>query len=146
MKLFFYIIYPLFFFAMGCGIYVAFRDAEGLVDNNYYENSKGYFEAKAAEERLGIAISPPATLKRGENEIRIAITSKGKPLEQANLTLFIGNLSSSGYDSTITMREHSPGVYQATAEIPFKGVWFTRIDLKQQQQLIATKKWFSEIK
>ncbi|EAT59952.1 FixH family protein [Chlorobium ferrooxidans] len=145
MKLFFYIIYPLFFFAMGCGVYVAFRDAEGLVDNNYYENSKGYFQAKAAEERLGIAIQPPAALKRGENEIRIAITSKGKPLEQANLTLFIGNLSSTGYDSTITMREEAPGIYRATAEIPFKGVWFARIDLKQQQQLITSKKWFSDI-
>lgn len=146
MKLFFYIIYPLFFFAMGCGIYVAFRDAEGLVDNNYYENSKHYFQAKATEERLGIAISSPAVLKKGENKIRITVTSQGRPLERADLTLFIGNLSETGYDSTLAMREDAPGIYEATADIPFKGVWFTRIDLKQQQQLITSKKWFSDIK
>lgn len=45
MKLFLYLIYPLFFFAMGCGIYVAYNNAEGLVDKNYYENGKHYFAA-----------------------------------------------------------------------------------------------------
>ncbi len=146
MKLFFYIMYPLFFFAMGCGIYVAFRDAEGLVDNNYYENSTRYFQAKANEERLGIGVSKPDSLKKGYNVIRIKATSHGKPLQDGNLSLFIGNLSATGYDSTITMHQLSPGIYQATPTIPFKGVWFARVDLRQQQQLIISKKWFFDVK
>ena len=146
MKLFFYIIYPLFFFAMGCGIYVAFRDAEGLVDNNYYEHSKRYFQAKALEENLGIKVSQPERLKLGHNIIRINATTHGKPLQDGNLSLFIGNLSTAGYDSTITMHQLSPGIYQATATIPFKGVWLAKVDLRQQQQLITTKKWFFEVK
>lgn len=146
MKLFFYIIYPLFLFAMGCGIYIAFRDNEGLVDNNYYENSRGYFEAKATEERLGIEISQPRKLKPGRNIIQVNATSHGKPLEEASLSLFIGNLSTPRYDSTITMSQLSPGIFQATATIPFKGVWFTRVDLKQQEQLITSKKWFFNVK
>jgi nitrogen fixation protein FixH len=146
MKLFFYIIYPLFFFAMGSGIYVAFRDAEGLVDNNYYENSQRYFKAKASEEKLDIAVSKPDSLKKGYNLIRIKATMHGKPLQDGNLSLFIGNLSSTRYDSTITMRQLSPGIYQATPTIPFKGVWLARVDLRQQQQLITSKKWFFEVK
>ncbi len=146
MKLFFYIMYPLFFFAMGCGIYVAFRDAEGLVDNNYYENSTRYFQAKALEEQLGITMSQPAGLKLGHNVIKINATSHGKPFETGLLSLFIGNLSTTGYDSTITMHQLSPGIYQATATIPFKGVWFAKVDLRQQQQLITTKKWFFNVK
>lgn len=145
MKLFFYIIYPLFFFAMGCGIYVAFRDAEGLIDNNYYENSTRYFQAKALEEKLGIEVSKPDSLKRGYNVININATTHGKPLEKAALSLFTGNLSTTGYDSTITMKEISPGLYQATPTIPFKGVWLAKVDLKQQQQLITTKKWFFNV-
>ena len=146
MKLFFYIIYPLFFFAMGCGIYMAFRDAEGLVDNNYYENSTRYFQSKANEERLGIEVSKPDSLKKGYNIIRISVTTHGKPLQDGTLSLFIGNLSTTGYDSTITMRQLSPGIYQANATIPFKGVWLANVDLRQQQQLITTKKWFFNVK
>ena len=146
MKLFFYIMYPLFFFAMGCGIYVAFRDAEGLVDNNYYENSTRYFQAKANEEKLGIGISKPDSLKRGHNVIRINATTHGKPLQNGVLTLFVGNLSTTGYDSTRTMRELTPGIYQATATIPFKGVWLAKVDLRQQQQLITSKKWFFNVR
>ena len=146
MKLFFYIVYPIFFFAMGCGIYIAYKSADGLVDNNYYENSSRYFQAKATEEKLGIAVSRPDTLKTGYNVIRVNATSHGKPLGNAALSLFIGNLSSTLYDSTMLMKKLSPGIYQTTATIPFKGVWFARVDLKQQQQLIASKKWFFDVK
>ena len=145
MKLFFYFIYPLFFFAMGYGIYVAYRDAEGLVDKNYYENGSRYFAAKAVEKKLDIAISEPGALKKGSNNIQISVTSHGKPLEHATLSLFVGNLSSTGYDSTLHMQEDAPGIYKATATIPFKGVWFVRIDLIKQQ-LTATKKWFFNVK
>ena len=146
MKLFFYIVYPIFFFAMGCGIYIAYKSADGLVDSNYYENSRGYFQSKALEEKLGIAVSRPDTLKLGHNVIRVKATSHGKPFEKGALSLFIGNLSNTRYDSTMFMQKLSPGIYQATATIPFKGMWFARVDLKQQHHLISSKKWFFEVK
>ncbi len=146
MKLFFYIVYPIFFFAMGCGIFIAYKSADGLVDNNYYENSTHYFQTKALEEKLGIALSRPDSLKLGQNTIRLQATSHGKPLEEGSLSLFIGNLSNTRYDSTIIMRKLSPGIYQATATIPFKGVWLARVDLKQQQQRITSKKWFFDVR
>lgn len=145
MKLFLYLIYPLFFFAMGCGIYVAYNNAEGLVDKNYYENGKHYFAAKEVEQKLDVAISKPDSLKMGSNEIHISVTSHGKPLEDAALSLFVGNLSSTRYDSTLTMQEEAPGIYHTTAAIPFKGVWFVRIDLVKQQ-LRTTRKWFFDVR
>jgi len=140
------IIYACFFTAMACGLFVAFTSADGLVDNNYYDNSTHYFQTKALEEKLGIALSQPDSLKLGSNAIQIRATSHGQPLEEGALSLFIGNLSNTRYDSTMTMRQTSPGIYQTTATIPFKGVWFTRIDLKQQQQLVTSKKWFFNVR
>ncbi len=145
MKLTISIIYACFFTAMACGLFVAYKYADGLVESNYYENSTRYFQTKALEEKLGIAISRPDTLKLGSNTIQIKATSHGKPLETGNPSLFIGNFSNTRYDSTMTMQQTSPGIYTTTASIPFKGVWFARIDLKQQQQLITSKKWFFNI-
>ena len=128
MKLFFYIVYPIFFFAMGCGIYIAYKSADGLVDNNYYENSSRYFQAKATEEKLGIALSLPDTLKPGDNVIRVNATSHGKPLGNVALSLFIGNLSSTLYDSTMIMQKLSPGISAVSPPIsahPFSRQAFT---------------------
>jgi nitrogen fixation protein FixH len=145
MKIFLYIVYPVFFFAMGCGIYAANKYAEGLVDSNYYEKSRSFFDVKAAEEKQELAISKPGALKKGSNKIRLSVSSHGRPLERAALTLFVGNLSSTGYDSTLAMQELVPGIYQATADIPFNGVWLVRIDLKQQH-LTSSRKWFFDVK
>ncbi len=146
MKIFFYIVYPIFFFAMACGIYIAYKSADGLVDNNYYENSRRYFQTKALEEKLGMAVSRPSTLKLGHNVIRINTTSHGKPYGEGTLSIFIGNLSSTRFDSTMSMQQIYPGIYQVTATIPFRGVWFARVDIRQQQQLITSKKWFFDVK
>ncbi len=146
MKITLSIIYACFFTAMACGLFVAYKHADGLVDNNYYDNSTHYFQSKALEEKLGIALSQPDSLKMGQNIIRIKATSHGKPLETGDLSLFIGNLSNTRFDSTMTMRQLAPGIYQTTATIPFKGVWFARIDLKQQQQLVTSKKWFFNVR
>ena len=131
---------------MACGLFVAYKHADGLVESNYYDNSTHYFQTKALEEKLGIAISRPDTLKLGSNTFQIKATSHGKPIETGDLSLFMGNLSNTRYDSTMTMRQLAPGIYQTTATIPFKGVWFARIDLKQQQQLVTSKKWFFNVR
>jgi len=145
MKHFFYIVYPIFFFAMTYGIYVSYKNAEGLVDNNYYNNGTRYFQEKATEKKMALEISRPDTLKQGSNTIQISAKRHGKPFEHAVLSLFIGNLSTTGYDSTMTMQEASPGMYQASATIPFKGIWFVRIDLRQQQ-LMTSRKWFFDVR
>ena len=71
MKLFFYIVYPIFFFAMGCGIYVAYTSADGLVDNNYYENSTHYFQTK--ESNIHKA---PCTITAGQRTVTLNIEPK----------------------------------------------------------------------
>jgi len=144
MKLFLYILYSVFICAMGIGIYVAYRDTEGLVETNYYETGTKFFQSKASEAKLDIAISQPEALKKGNNTIHISVTSQGKPLEHAKLNLFVGNLSKTAYDYTKSMQELSPGHYQANVEIPFKGIWLLRIDL-DKQKLTTSRKWFYNI-
>ena len=71
MKLFFYIVYPIFFFAMGCGLYVAYTSTDGLVDNNYYENSTHYFQTKASAIHQG-----PCTITAGQRTVTLNIEPK----------------------------------------------------------------------
>ena len=71
MKLFFYIVYQIFFFAMGCGIYVAYTSADGLVDNNYYENSTHYFQIKESNIHQG-----PCTITAGQRTVTLNIEPK----------------------------------------------------------------------
>ena len=145
MKLTLYIIYTIFFIAMGCGIYIGFQTADGLVDNNYYHNSTNYFQTKAHEEKLGIVINKPDTLTIGTNTFTVAVTSHGTPFEQGNISLLLGNVSTNNNDTTLTMQETAPGIYQTTISIPYKGKWFTRLELYHRQQLITTKQWFFSV-
>ena len=145
MKLSLTLLYLLFLFAMGSGIYAAFRNSEGLVENNYYEKGERFFQSRATEEQLGIAISRPDPLRQGNNQVELKVTSHGKPLEGALLQLFVGNLSSTAYDATRKMQEISPGLYRATTTIPFKGVWLVRLELKGEQQLNTSRKLFFTI-
>jgi hypothetical protein len=144
MKIFLSVLYAVFLFAMGCGIYIAYRDAEGLVEDDYYEHARSYFQTKASENTLGLAVSMPETLRKGNNDIRIVMKTHDKPLEHAVTRLFIGNLTKRGYDSTRLMKEISPGIYQANAVIPFKGIWLIRMEL-EKDHLKTSRKWFVEL-
>ncbi|NTW83173.1 MAG: FixH family protein [Chlorobiaceae bacterium] len=144
MKIVFSILIPLFLIAMGTGIYMAYSRNEGLVEDNYYERSKDFFQSKAIERQLDIAVNPPEKLKRGANEINIRVTSHGKPLEKAALNLFIGNISTTGYDRSMNMKEVSPGNYHTQSAIPFKGIWLVRVDL-EKNNLRTSKKWFFDV-
>lgn len=143
-KLFLSILFPMFIIAMGTGIYMAYSRNDGLVDDNYYELSKNFFQTKAAERQFDIAIKPPESLKTGINDISISVTSHGKPFEHAALSLFIGNLSTTGYDRSLNMQEISPGNYHARSTIPFKGVWLVRADL-EKINIRTSKKWFFNV-
>lgn len=144
MKIFLALLYPVFIFAMGTGIYMAYKSDEGLVDENYFEKGKNFFHAREMEEQLGIVITEPAPLVRGGNGVNISVTSHGAPLEHAAVTLFIGNVSTTVHDRTFRMREIAPGTYQAPAEIPLKGTWLMRIEL-QKNNLTTGRKWFFDV-
>jgi hypothetical protein len=144
MKPLFLGLYGLFLCAMGMGFYFAYQKAEGLVDSGYYEKASGYFTAKAAEDSLGLVITPPAALKRGENRVSVSLKSSGRPLEKATTRLFIGNVSRTGFDSRYLMRESAPGIYTTTAELPCKGTWLVRLEL-ETPTLKTSKRWFMAI-
>ncbi|NTW63666.1 MAG: FixH family protein [Chlorobiaceae bacterium] len=144
MKVFLIFLYILFLFAMASGIIIAYQQAEGLVENNYYEKGSAYFHEKAEESSSKLAISHPDSLRKGKNDVRIKITAHGKPLEHAVVTLFIGNLSKKKFDTSLSMYETTPGIYQAQAMIPFNGVWLVRVDMAKEK-LKTSRKWFIEI-
>ncbi|NEX13981.1 MAG: hypothetical protein C1941_04710 [Prosthecochloris sp.] len=144
MKIFLYCLYAVFLFAMGTGFYAAFSSYDGLVDSNYYEKSSGYFATKALEDSLGLKIVLPESLGKGLNTVDVAVFVNGKPLEQANVTLFAGLVSSEKYDGIHKMVEHLPGFYRAEVPIPFSGTWLINVDVATET-IKTNRKWFTEI-
>jgi nitrogen fixation protein FixH len=144
MKLFLAGLYGLFFFAMACGVTIAYRSAEGLVENNYYEKGNGWFQTKAAERQLGFEVGRPERLVQGSNDLRLTLSSHGRPIDGASVNIFVGNVSSKQYDLAHPMRETAPGVYQTSAVIPARGKWLVRMDLASKQ-LNTSKSWFYDV-
>lgn len=144
MKIFLIALYGLFIFAMASGITIAYRQAEGLVEPDYYEKASAYFSTKADESSSSLAVVLPDSLHMGNNDVLITISTHDKPLRNAEVTLFTGNLSKKSYDRTVPMHETEPGNYRTTAVIPFAGVWLIRVDIGKDQ-LQTSRKWFMEV-
>ncbi|NTV99122.1 MAG: hypothetical protein HGA70_08160 [Chlorobiaceae bacterium] len=144
LKIFLSILAPLFITAMGTGIYLAYSSEEGLVDDNYFEKASSYFHSRGTEQELGLVINPPRVLKRGSNDISVFIKSHGKPFEHADVTLFIGDISTMAYDRSLKMKELSPGNYHAGTAIPFRGKWLVRVEVSTKN-LSTNRKWFYDV-
>jgi hypothetical protein len=138
-------IYALFLLAMIIGLTLAFRNAESLVEPDYYRKQNDWFHQKSEEKRLGLDVRPPASLSTGDNEVAFVLTEQGMPLRNARVKLFIGNVSKSDFDLTRPMHETSPGVYAAELSVPSKGKWLVRIEL-ESGQLKTSRSWFYDIR
>jgi len=137
-------LYVLFLFAMASGLTVAFRSNEGLVESDYYRKQNDWFQAKTEERRIGLEIEKPASILPGKNELTFVLTEQGKPLTQARVHLFIGNVSTSKLDVTRAMRETAPGIYKTTLDVPAGGKWLVRLDLSTDK-LTTSKSWFYDV-
>ncbi len=135
----------LFMFAMACGISVAVHSAEGLVENDYFARGDAWFRTKAEERRLGLEISAPATMTLGSNDVRCTISEHDRPLSNANVTLCFGSMPTGDRDFSRAMKETSPGVYQATVQLPSPGKWLVRLEL-DAKPLHTTRSWFYDVK
>ncbi len=144
MKPFIIALYALFLFAMASGLTVAFRNAEGLVEPDYYLKQNGWFRAKTEERRIGLQVVRPESIRQGENELTFVLTEHGKPLTNAAVKLFIGQVQNSAQDVTFVMRETAPGIYKATVDVPARGKWLVRIDLSSNN-LNTSKSWFYDV-
>ncbi|NTU67515.1 MAG: FixH family protein [Chlorobiaceae bacterium] len=145
MKPFIAAIFALFLIAMGCGIFFAYRNAEGLVEANYYERGSSWFQAKAEERRMGLEVAGPALLATGKNEVKFVLTEHGRPLRDAGVKLFVGNVSSKAQDFSSPMRETAPGIYEASAVVPAKGKWLMRMNL-DAGKLKTSRSWFFDVR
>lgn len=144
MKPFIIALYALFLFAMISGLTVAFRNAESLVEPDYYQKQNDWFREKTEERRLGLEVRRPESIRQGENELTFVLTEHGKPLQNAAVQLFIGKVQNSGQDVTCAMRETAPGIYQARIAVPSTGKWLVRIDLSSNN-LKTSKSWFYDV-
>ena len=138
-------IFALFLFAMASGIYVAYRDPDGLVETNYFERGNGWFHAKTEERQLGLEIGNPKSLASGKNELKFTLTEHGRPLRKADVKIFFGSVSSNSLDFSCPTLETEPGVYEARAVVPSRGKWLVRMDLTAAP-LKTSRSWFYDVR
>jgi hypothetical protein len=137
-------LYAIFLVAMISGLMVAYRNAESLVEPDYYRKQHDWFHQKSEERRLDLKVRKPGTLSVGSNEVTFVLTEQGKPLRNARVRLFIGSVSKSDHDLTIAMRETATGVYTATVPVPSKGKWLVRMEL-DSDKLKTSRSWFYDV-
>jgi hypothetical protein len=137
-------LYAVFIFAMISGLTIAYRNAEGLVEPDYYLKQNDWFRQKGEEKRIGLDIEKPASIRQGSNELTFVLTEQGKPLSHADVKLFVGNVSNKEHDHTIAMRETAPGTYTAQVSVPGKGKLLVRLDLAAPK-LKTSRSWFYEV-
>jgi hypothetical protein len=137
-------LYAVFLVAMVTGLTVAFRNAEGLVEPDYYRKQNDWFREKTEERRIGLEIKKPASIRQGDNELTFVLTEHGNPLSHADVKLFVGNVSSKEHDLTCVMRETAPGTYTARVGVPSKGKWLVRMELSAGK-LNTSRSWFYDV-
>jgi len=88
-----YGLYGIFISLMVITFIMAGKFHDDLVETGYYEKSKTYFSDKEREEKAGVSISYPETLRNGERELPIEIKAGGKPVLDARGTILISSIS-----------------------------------------------------
>lgn len=129
---------------MVIGVWISYRTAEGLVDRDYYEKGKVWFNAKSDEVDLGLTVSGPGKLKTGHNQLAITLRSHSKPLTGATIAVFLGRVPATTFDRTVGLRETAPGLYEAEVELPSAGKWLLRADLVTGK-LKTERSWFIDV-
>lgn len=144
MKPFIIGLYAVFIFAMITGLTVAYRNAEGLVEPDYYLKQNDWFRQKGEERQLGLEVKRPESIRQGSNELTFVLTEQGTPLSHADVKLFVGNVSNKEHDLTIAMHETAPGSYRARVGVPLKGKWLVRMDISSGK-LNTSRSWFYDV-
>ncbi len=130
MKKLIYAIYIVFFCLMAFTFYKAFSVNDGLIEESYYKRSKEYFLDRKAEEILGFMATLNDSFTVGKNTVSVKLAIEDSPLQNANVILSIGNVSTTRYDSVYSMSERYPGSYTADAELPVIGRWIVKLDIE----------------
>ncbi|ASQ91662.1 hypothetical protein CHL67_05830 [Prosthecochloris sp. GSB1] len=144
MKAFLYILYAVFLFAMGMGFYVAYRGAEELVEDNYYEKASAYFETREREDSLGMRIELPEGFRKGENRAEVRLSMQGEPLVGADVRLIACGMPDGRGDTAFGMVETEPGVYRTDLLMPFRGTCLMKVEVTTPT-IKTGRKWFTEI-
>ena len=144
MKAFLYILYAVFLFAMGAGFYVAYRGAEELVEDNYYEKASAYFETREREDSLGMRIELPEGFRKGENRAEVRLLMQDEPLTGAEVRLIACGMPDGRFDTTFGMIEGEAGVYRTDILLPFRGTCLMKVEVTTPT-IKTGRKWFTEI-
>ncbi len=120
-------------------IVTAFKTSPGLVEESYYEKGRDVeinFQKKIeARNRLGwdIRLQTPEAIVLGKPAyytINI-VDSVGMPLRDAKVSLQAYRPSDASADVNTEMQSIATGVYQASLNLPLKGIWDLKVKVSR---------------
>ncbi len=109
-------------------IYISKSSYNGTVTENAYEKGISYnrvLKSNQEQEKLGwIGTLEYHSIERSKIELTFTLLDKHqKPIKNAQVNAQIMRPVTDKYDSHITLKETSPGVYQEKLELPLMGQW-----------------------
>ena len=125
-------------------IVAAITTSPGLVDPNYYEKGRDH-ERRFADKvemrnRLGwtMRLDTPTEIRSSSpGAYTLNVVDKvGLPLRRASVTFTAYRPSDATADFTLPMEEVYPGVYQARAVLPLKGIWDINITVQHKDNAL----------
>lgn len=120
-------------------LYFSITSYDGLVEDNYYSRGLNYqkdIDRTKLQEKLGWT----ASLNHTDNTYTvIARNLNNTPLEKAGVSLNFFRPSKSGFDQDVFLKEVSPGIYQASADLKLKGNWNVTTEIRKNNSLWKKK-------
>jgi len=111
-------------------IMIAYSASPDLVNKDYYEKGKNYFEAEAKRQQGGTSLwrlnlMPPKhpVVAKAQLYRLFVIDSDGKPVREGRVELFAYRPNDATKDFQISMRQADIGTFLAEITFPLPGKW-----------------------
>jgi hypothetical protein len=98
---------------------------DGTVVDHPYERGIAWDDDRVRHEASGIAVPlVTSSFRKGDNDLVLrALDRSGTPLEDEELSLRIGRISTGAYDRSYIASKGENGSYGVSVEFPLKGRW-----------------------
>lgn len=117
-------------------LYSAITTQTGVVTDDAYKKGLAYNDV------LTQAKEQPNLKDKPSFEDRILrwtlINGQGKTINNADVTAHIIRPIQDGHDFNIKLKNKGNGVYEATLDLPFKGLWMAQLESKWNKQTYKT--------
>lgn len=119
-------------------VIVAMGDPSVGIEPDYYQKALAWDSDREqrrdpAEDGLDVSIQLlPAPDRHGDGQVVVSLARSDAPVEGAQIEAEVFHFARSRERQTVTLAEHGPGVYAASASLRREGNWEIRLRLRTE--------------